>query len=124
MKNEQQKESSKVILAFILIAIGILWVLRELGFYFNLPTIHWGNIFYPFGNILHSLGHVIFSWPMILIIIGLVLMAGKRSSGIVLIVIGGVFILPRLFLFHGFTFSIFLPLILIGVGVALVARLI
>lgn len=124
MRNEPQKENSKVVLAFVLIAIGIIWVLRELGIYFELPTIHWENIFYPFGNILHGLGHVIFSWPMILIVIGLVLMAGKRSSGIVLIIIGGVFLLPRLFLFHGFTLSIFIPLLLIGIGVALVARLI
>ncbi len=125
MNNEpQQRDNSRVILAFVLIGIGVLWILRKLGIYFDFPEIHWGTLFFPFQQFFHSIGHVIFSWPMILIIIGLVLMAGKRKSGIVFIIIGGVFLLPRIFLFHGITISLFLPLLLIGIGVALVARLI
>lgn len=125
MNNEpQKKDNSRVVLAFVLIGIGVLWILRKLGFYIDLPTIHWGTVFFPFRQFFHQFGHIIFSWPMILIIIGLVLMAGKRKSGIVFIIVGGLFLLPRIFLFHGLTVSLLLPLLLIGIGVALVARLI
>ena len=125
MNSEPQKnENSRVVLAFVLIGIGILWILRRLGIYFDFPDINWGNFFFPFRHFFHGIGHVLFSWPMILIIIGLVLMSGKRKSGVIFIIIGGVFLLPRIFLFHGLTVSLLLPLLLIGIGVALVARLI
>ena len=123
MNNEpQKKDNSRVVLAFVLIGIGMLWILRKLGFYF--PEIHWGNLFFPIHGFFQGIGHVVFSWPMILIIIGLVLMAGKRKSGVVLIIVGGLFLLPRIFLFHGLTVSLLLPVLLIGIGVAMVARLI
>lgn len=125
MNNEsQQKDNSRVILAFVLIGIGVLWILRKLGFYLDFPTIQWNTVFFPFHQLFHEFGHVIFSWPMIFIIIGLVLMASRRKSGIVFIVIGGLFLLPRIFIFHGITVSLLLPLLLVGIGVALVARLI
>ena len=125
MNNEPQRnDNSRVILAFVLIGIGILWILRRLGIYIDFPDIDWGNFFFPFRQFFHGIGHVIFSWPMILIIIGLVLMAGKRKSGVVLIIVGGIFLLPRIFYFPGLTISMLLPLLLIGIGVAMVARLI
>jgi len=125
MNNEPQKhDNSRVVFAFVLIGIGILWILRRLGIYFDLPDIYWSNIFFPLRQFFHGLGHVIFSWPMILIIIGLVLMAGKRKAGIVFIIVGGIFLVPRIFLFHGLTISLLLPVLLIGIGVAMVARLI
>ncbi|HKI90367.1 MAG TPA: hypothetical protein VKA38_15175 [Draconibacterium sp.] len=120
----QQKDNSRVVLAFVLIGIGVLWILRRIGIYFDFPDIHLGNIFFPLRQFFHSFGHVIFSWPMILIVIGLVLMAGKRKSGVVFIIVGGVFLMPRIFLFHGLTVSLLLPLLLIGIGIAMVARLI
>ena len=57
-------------------------------------------------------------------IVGIILLAGKRSGGIVLLIIGAVFLLPKLFFIHGITITLLLPLILIGIGVAMVARLI
>ncbi|MBT3382071.1 MAG: hypothetical protein HN778_09935 [Prolixibacteraceae bacterium] len=122
MDNETHKDNSRIIFAFVLIGIGVLWILRKLGFYIDLPNIHWENIFYPFRQIFHGWGHFIFSWQMVLIIVGLILMAGKRSAGIVLIVVGGVFILPKIFLLQGITISFLLPVVLIGLGVAMVAR--
>jgi hypothetical protein len=59
---------------------------------------------------------------MILLIIGLILLAGKRSSGIVLIIVGGIFLIPKIFYLPGLTISFLLPVLLIGFGVALVAR--
>lgn len=122
MENKPQKDNSRIVLAFVLIGIGVFWILRRLGFYIDLPNINWHNIFYPIRQFFHGWGHFIFSWQMILIIVGLVLLAGKRSLGIVFIVLGGVFILPKIFYFPGLTFSLFIPVLLIGIGVAMVAK--
>lgn len=118
----RKKDGSRNVLAIILIVIGMLWLLRQIGIHIRIPHEFIENLFYPIKYIFHNWGHFIFSWPMILIIIGTVLAAGKRKSGVVLIIIGGVFLLPRIFSIHWLTTSMILPLILIGIGVALVAR--
>lgn len=124
MEREQSRNSnSRVVLAFVLIIIGALWLLRKIGFYIDFPNFYFENIFYPIKQIFHGVSRVIFSWPMILVIIGLVLMAGRRSAGIVLLVVGGIFLLPRIFFFPGLTISFLLPVLLIGFGVAMVARI-
>jgi hypothetical protein len=59
---------------------------------------------------------------MILIIVGLILLAGKRSGGVVLIIVGGFFILPKIFVLPGLTISFLIPVILVALGVAMVAK--
>ncbi|HPE75099.1 MAG TPA: hypothetical protein PLC80_03385 [Draconibacterium sp.] len=122
MENKPENSNSRVVLAFVLIGIGSLWLLRKIGIYFEWPKFYLQNLFFPFKNMFHDLTHFIFSWPMILIIVGLVLMAGKRSSGVVLIVIGGIFLLPKIFVLPGLTFSMFFPVLLVALGVALIVR--
>lgn len=122
MEAETKKDNSKLILAFVLIGIGIVWILKRLGIYINFPEIHWYKIFEPIRMMFHNWGHFIFSWQMIFIIIGLILLAGKRSSGIVFIIVGGFFILPKIFFFPGLTISLFLPVLLIGIGIAIVLK--
>jgi hypothetical protein len=122
MESKPQNNNSKVVLAWILIGIGIIWILRKIGYYFEIPHFYFQNIFFPFKNIFHDLTRFLFSWQMVLIIVGLVLMAGKRSAGVVLIVIGGLFLLPKLFVVPGLTFTMFFPLLLVGLGIALIMR--
>lgn len=122
MEREQKENNSKVVLAVVLIVVGIVWLLKKVGIYFEFPRIFFENIFYPFRQVFHWLTHFIFSWPMILIIIGIILMAGRRSAGLVLVVVGGIFLLPKIFFLPGLTISFLLPVLLIGFGVALVAR--
>lgn len=122
MESKPQNNNSKLVLAYVLIGIGVIWILRKIGLYFEIPHFYFQNIFFPFKDIFHDLTHFIFSWQMVLIIVGLILMAGKRSAGIVLIVVGGIFLLPKLFFVPGLTFSMFFPVLLIGLGVAIVAR--
>jgi len=122
MENKLEKNNSKVVLAWVLIGFGVIWILRKIGIYFDFPNFYFQNIFFPFRNMFHGLFNFIFSWQLVLIIVGLILMAGKRSSGIVLIVIGGIFMLPKLFFIPGLTFSMFLPVLLVGLGVAMIAR--
>lgn len=122
MESKPQNNNSKLVLAYVLIGIGVIWILRKIGLYFEIPHFYFQNIFFPFKDIFNDLTHFIFSWQMVLIIVGLILMAGKRSAGIVLIVVGGIFLLPKLFFVPGLTFSMFFPVLLIGLGVAIVAR--
>ena len=122
MENKPQKDNSKIILAFVLIGIGSLWLLRKIGFYIEFPHIYLQNILYPIRHFFNGWGHFLISWQMILIIVGLILLAGKRSAGIVLIIIGGVFILPKIFYWPGLTFSFLFPIMLVGIGVAMIAK--
>ena len=125
MEHEPQKrDNSRLVLAIALILIGVFWTFKKLGFYVEFQPFFYENIFYPFSNFFHQWSNVIFSWPMILIIVGIVLLAGRRSGGVVLLIIGAIFLLPKLFFLHGITITLFLPLLLIGIGVAMVARLI
>jgi hypothetical protein len=122
MESKPQNNNSKVVLAWVLIGIGIIWLLRKIGLYFDFPHFYFHNIFFPFKNIFHDVTHFLFSWQMVLILVGLILLAGRRSTGIVLIVIGGIFLLPKFLILPGLTFSMFFPVLLAGLGVALIAR--
>lgn len=122
MENKPQRDNSRTILAFVLIGIGMLWILKKVGVHFNFPDFHFNNLFFPFHSFFHGWGGFIFSWQVIFIIIGLVLMAGRRKSGIVFIVIGGIFLIPKILFFPHLTISFLLPVALVGLGVAMVAR--
>jgi hypothetical protein len=122
MKRELQKDNSKLVLAFILIGVGVLWALKTIGVHFEFPQFIWENLFYPLRHVFHNVGHIIFSWPMVFIFIGGVLLAGKRSIGWVFLIVGGIFILPKLFFFPGLTISFALPVLLIGIGVAIIVK--
>ena len=124
MQKMPQKDNSREVLALVLIGVGLLWLLRKTGVFYHFPFFHLNNAFDSVRNVFHGWGHVIFSWPMVLILIGLILMSGKRSAGLVLLIIGGIFILPKLFFISGAVITILLPLILIAFGIELVARLI
>ena len=122
MENKPHRDNSRTIIAFVLIGIGMLWILRKLGLYFEFPVIYFENLFVPFRAVFHNLGSFIFSWQVVLIIIGLILLAGRRSSGLALIIIGGIFLLPKLLFFPHLTLSFLLPAALIGLGVVMVAK--
>jgi predicted membrane protein len=124
MEKVPQKDNSRTVLAFVLIGIGMFWLLRKIGIHYDFLHIHLRQIFYPFRAVFTELGHFIFSWQVLLIIVGLLLMAGRRSFGIVLIIAGGLFLIPKIFFIPQITISFLLPAILIGVGIAMIARFI
>jgi len=121
MTTKTENDNSKLVLAFALILIGGIWILRKLGLYFdiNFPI---QNLIFPFKNLVHSLPSFLFSWPMVLIVVGLVLYAGKRSSGMVLMIIGSIFLIPKIFALPGLTISFLLPAILVGIGISMVLK--
>ncbi len=124
MESEQKKDNSRVTLAIILIVLGMVWLLQKTAPALVMIGIQIKHLFIPFRHLFMNWGNFLFSWQMVLIIIGLVLLAGKRSFGIVLIVLGGLFLAPKILIFPHITLSFILPAILIGAGIALIAKFI
>ena len=71
-----------------------------------------------------DLRHVIFSWQMLLIAIGVVSLftSESRTPGLILVFIGVFFIIPEIFDFHISFVKLFWPLLLIGFGVLILFR--
>ena len=121
METTKQKGNSGQTLAIILIVIGAMWILGKIDISLSLHSVI-SDIVFSFRNILHAIPSFIFSWPMILIIVGLILMAGNRNSGVALIIIGGILLLPKIFFSPGITISLLIPAILVGVGVSMILK--
>ena len=60
MSNEQHKNNSRTVFAFVLIAVGIFWTLRQLGVYYEFPQFILENVFYPMRQVLYRFSHFIF----------------------------------------------------------------
>jgi predicted membrane protein len=94
-------QSNRAIVGVILVLVGLFLVMRNTG------------IFPDF------IEHVIFSWPMLLVTIGLIMTIGSsggKTSGIIVMAVGAFFLIPNIF---GETFNInmFWPSIFIIIGV-------
>ncbi len=78
VKNYDGQQRKKVILGAVIIVAGLLLLLVNMGF---LP---------------YAIQHIIFSWQMLLIGIGIVsfFSSESRTPGTILILIGGIFIIP------------------------------
>ncbi|MBI9036266.1 MAG: hypothetical protein JEZ03_17535 [Bacteroidales bacterium] len=97
----ENKIDKKVIIGLLLIGFGALLTLDV----FDIVNINFRSI--------------IFSWQMILIVIGLVnlLNTSNKTPGLVLIAIGTFFLLPDFFYFDFPTRKLFLPIVFIGMGI-------
>ena len=103
-KNDfRNREANRVVAGLILVAVGVVFLLRNMGF---------------------ALPYWLFSWPVILILVGIY--SGfkhnfRNNTWIILIAIGGFFLVdrftPDLRLAHTFW-----PLVIIGVGVLFILR--
>ncbi len=96
----------RTILGIILVLIGIFLIARSLDV---LPEA-WAD-------------HL-FSWPMILVVLGVIFLSNRPSStsGWVLLIIGGVFLLQRFTLFSYSLREIFWPVVFIGIGLLILVR--
>ena len=89
----------------LLIAIGIIFLLKNLGF------------------IDLNFYELLFSWPMILVAIGVVQLVDRfYVSGFILLFLGTVFMLPRLDIIQYDAMRVFWPVVLIVIGTALLFR--
>ncbi|MEI8007384.1 MAG: DUF5668 domain-containing protein [Bacteroidota bacterium] len=105
-KTDYDNHRKKGMLGIIVILAGLALLLFNTGF---VPD---------------YLRHIIISWPMLLVAIGVVSLMGaeNRMPGMILVVVGGFFLIPRIFILD-FNFShLFWPLILICLGVLILFR--
>ncbi len=81
-----QQQKNNLIIGFLLIMAGIVVLLSK------------------FALLPHLISQIIFSWPMLLIVIGIISWTKKqRSTGNLLILIGIVFLIPRTGLIPGWS---------------------
>lgn len=99
------RPESRMFLGIIFVAIGALLILRNFDF------------------LSYDLSHILISWPMLLIVIGLYNLNRKAgSAGIILIGIGTFFLLPRIFDFQDDFYRNFWPIILMVVGLVFIIQ--
>ena len=93
--------SNRAVIGVILVLIGLFLVMRNTGIF---PG---------------YIEHIIFSWPMLLVAIGLVmtLSASEKTAGIIVMAVGGVFLIPTIFRETFHAYNMFWPSIFIIVGV-------
>ncbi len=93
--------NNRAIVGVLLVLIGLFLVLRNTGFF---PGF---------------IDHIIFSWPMLLLAIGLVITigsSGSKTSGIIVMAVGAFFLIPHIFQ-ETFDINMFWPSIFIIIGV-------
>jgi predicted membrane protein len=94
-------QSNRAIVGVILVLIGLSLVMRNTGIFPNF------------------IEHVIFSWPMLLVTIGLIITIGSsggKTSGIIVMAVGAFFLIPNIFR-ETFNINMFWPSIFIIIGV-------
>jgi predicted membrane protein len=93
--------NNRVIIGVILVFAGLFLAIRNTGFF---PDF---------------IDHVIFSWPMLLVIIGLVMTLGstEKTGGIIVMAVGGFFMIPLVFRETFHMYNMFWPSIFIIIGV-------
>jgi predicted membrane protein len=93
--------NNRVIIGVVLVLAGLFLVIRNTGFF---PDF---------------IDHVIFSWPMLLVTIGLIMTLGasEKTGGIIVMAVGGFFMIPLLFRETFHMYDMFWPSIFIIVGI-------
>jgi hypothetical protein len=122
MEGQVQKDNTRLIIALVIIGIGFIWLLQKLTAGLHLSFPWFTHHLFTFRPVFMNIGKIIFSWQLILILVGIILLAGRRSSGIVLIVLGGLFLIPKLLAFQIHTIPFLIPLVLVAVGVTLIIK--
>lgn len=99
--------STKVIIGILLIIAGMILIVRKTTI---LPD-----------PVDHFIDDVIFSWQMLLVVIGIISLtrSENKTMGTVLIAVGGFFMIPELFTDFFTSFNFFWPALFIVIGVVL-----
>jgi predicted membrane protein len=97
--------NNRPIIGVVLVLAGLFLVMRNTGFF---PEF---------------IDHVIFSWPMLLVVIGLVMTLGaaEKTSGVIVMAVGGFFLIPMIFRETFHAYNMFWPSIFIIIGVIFIA---
>ena len=105
--DKQHDTSNRFIIGILLVIAGFILILEKSSV---LPE--------PLD---HFINNIIFSWQMLLIVIGVITLAGSgnKTPGIVLISVGGFFLIPELFTNYFNSFNFFWPALFIVIGVVM-----
>ena len=119
----EHRRNSGSFWAYVLIIVGILWILKKSGWDINLPG--FGEIFSGIGQFFGNLFHMtaFATVPMLIILFGIVLILGRKFFGALLLVLLVMIILPHFLIIPGLLMIIFFPLILIIVGIIILTKL-
>ena len=121
-QSDPDKRRGGSFLGTILIIIGLLWILKEFGWQLGFPAVE---------SVRHAIAGVFaifrvhawtFALPVLLLIAGVLLVAGHRGIGILLLVLAVLFLMPHLII-PGILAIIFFPVLLIIVGIIFLTRL-
>jgi len=93
--------NNRILIGVILVIAGLFLVIRNTGFF---PEF---------------IDNVIFSWPMLLVAIGLIMTIGatEKTAGVIIMAVGGFFMIPLIFRETFHMYNMFWPSIFIIVGI-------
>jgi predicted membrane protein len=96
--------NNKTLIGVVLVLAGLFLVIRNTGFF---PEF---------------IDNVIFSWPMLLIAIGFVMTLGatEKSAGVIVMAVGGFFMIPLVFRETFHMYNMFWPSIFIIIGIVFI----
>jgi len=119
----EHKKHSGSFWAYVLIIFGVLWILSKSGWDINLPNI--GGFFAGIGNFFGNLAH----WsagvtlPILILLAGIVLIAGRRFFGALFLVILILIVVPHFLIIPGILMFLFFPVVLIIIGIVILSKL-
>jgi predicted membrane protein len=94
--------NNRAVIGVILVIVGLFLVLRNANF---MPS---------------YLDNIIFSWPMLLVTVGLIMTIGSsggKTSGIIIMAVGAFFLIPHIFQETFHVYNLFWPSIFIIIGI-------
>ena len=109
--------------AWVLIIMGMLWIMKSSGWDINLPG--FGEFFAGIGRFFGSFSHWS-DWtllPWLIIFIGILLIAGRRFFGALLFVLILMIVLPHFMIIPGILMILFFPVFLIILGIIILSKL-
>jgi hypothetical protein len=122
-KHCEHRSNSGSFWAYVLIIFGILWILSKSGWDINLPGV--GELFAGIGHFFSNLANwsVGATLPLLIILAGILLIAGRRFFGALLLVLLILIFIPHFLILPGILIIIFLPVVLIIIGIIVLTKL-
>lgn len=122
-KHIERKKESGSFFAYVLIIIGLLWLLKRSGWDINFPGI--GEFFSAIGNFFVKLTHVSadITVPLLIVLAGIILIAGRRFFGALLLALIIFIVIPHSLIIPGILMILFFPVILVLIGIIILSKL-
>lgn len=117
--SQRERKHGASVLGFILVVIGLYWILKETGWTVCLPGIEWirNSIYLVLNFMQQHLGNLLV--PLLILVVGLLLMSGRRRLGGLLVLLVLALLLPGIIL-PGLFLLLTFPVLFILVGVLVI----